>query len=456
MSQVLETPPAGAAGLPPTLRVPDSLVGLAFIVARLRFSDWVTRRYGRTVTVRLPVFGNAVIVSDPALFKQIFTTSPDVLHNIQPNLSRLLGRGSVFGLEGADHRRRRRLLTPPLHGRSIEAYERIVEEETMREMASWPEGVEFETLEPMMRITLNVILRAVFGADGAELQQLRELLPKWVTLGSRLALLPSPARPPRRWNRLNPWVRLASHRQTYESVLDKLIDRARRDPRFEDRTDVLSLFLRSSYDDGTAMSRGDLGDEMLALLAAGHETTASTLGWAFERISRHPEVLERLAAEAAGDGNTYRQATIFEVQRSRTVIEYAGRNVAAPAYELGDWLVPQGYSILVNLMQLHRDPQVYPDPERFDPRRFLGEKPNTFFWVPFGGGTRRCVGAAFANMELDVVLRTVLRHWSIRTTSAPGEKWHHRGVAFTPKKGGRVVLHRRGWAEPGRQANGLT
>ena len=185
------------------------------------------------------------------------------------------------------------------------------------------------------------------------------------------------------------------------------------------------------------------GDELLALLAAGHETTASTLAWAFERISRHPHVLERLVSEVAGEDNSYLQATIFEVQRNRTVIDFAGRNVAAPMYELGEWRLPQGFSILVSLLQLHQDPTVYPDPERFDPQRVLGEKPSTYSWVPFGGGTRRCVGAAFANMEMDVVLRTVLRHFTIGTTSAPGEKWHHRGVAFTPKNGGRVAVYRR-------------
>lgn len=440
MSEATTLDTSVGAKLPPALRTPDPVVGLAFVAARRRFVQWLTRNYGRAATLRIPVFGDAVMISDPALAKQIFTTNPEVLHNIQPNLSRLLGQGSVFGLEGAEHRRRRKLLTPPLHGKSIAAYERIVEEETMREMASWPEATEFATLEPMMRITLNVILRAVFGADGAELQQLRELLPKWVTLGSRLALFPTPVHPPGNWS---PWARLASYRQTYESLLDNLISRARQDPHFEERTDVLSLFLRSTYDDGTTMSRRDIGDELLTLLAAGHETTASTLAWAFERISRHPEVLERLAAEAAGEQNSYRQATIFEVQRNRTVIDFAGRHVAAPMYELGEWRVPQGFSILVSLLELHRDPQVYPDPERFDPQRFLDEKPNTFSWVPFGGGTRRCLGAAFANMELDVVLRTVLRHFTIRTTSAPGEKWHHRGVAFTPKKGGRVAVYRR-------------
>jgi cytochrome P450 len=426
--------------LPPASPLPPALGALAFVASRRRTVMWLSRSLGRSVTVRIPVFGDAMVVCDPALAKQVFATSPDVLHNIQPNLSRILGAGSVFGLEGAAHRRRRKLLTPPFHGKSIKAYEDIVEEETRREMAAWPDGVEFASLEPMMRITLNIILRAVFGADGAELQQLRELLPKWVTLGSRLSALPSPKGRPRRFS---PWARLAAYRREYDGLVDNLIAGARRDPHFEDRADVLSLFLRSTYDDGTAMTRAEIGDELLALLAAGHETTASTLGWALERISRHPAVLERLVDEATGGDNTYRLATIYEVQRNRTVIDFAGRHVSVPLYELGEWRIPQDYSILVSLIQLHSDPEVFPSPERFDPQRFIDAKPNTFSWVPFGGGTRRCVGAAFAHMEMDVVLRTVLRHFTIQTTNAPGEKWHSRGVAFTPKKGGRVVLHRR-------------
>ena len=432
--------PVGRAKLPPVPRMPRGLGALAFVVSRRRTVNRLTRGYGRAITIRVPVFGNAVVISDPALAKQIFTTSPELLHNIQPNLSRLLGKGSVFGLEGAAHRRRRKLLTPPLHGKSIASYERIVEEETLREIATWPDGVEFATLEPMMRVTLNVILRAVFGAEGEELQRLRDLLPKWVTLGSRLAVLPTPAHPRGRWN---PWARLAGYRRDYEGLIDNLIARARQDPDFENRADVLSLFLRSTYDDGTAMTRGEIGDELLTVLAAGHETTASTLGWVFERISRHPDVLARLVEEADGSDNTFRQATIFEVQRNRTVIDFAGRHVATPMYELGEYRIPQGFSIMVSLSQLHQNPDVYPHPERFDPQRFVDDKPNTFAWVPFGGGTRRCVGAAFANMEMDVVLRTVLRHITIRTTDAPGERWHNRGVAFTPAKGGRVVVHHR-------------
>ena len=440
MTQTVDAPVAGPAKLPPSPRLPKPLGALAFVANRRRTVGWLTRHCGRAVTVRVPVFGDAVLVSDPALAKQVFTTSPEVLYNIQPNLSRLLGKGSVFALDGADHRRRRKLLTPPFHGRSITAYERIVEEETLREMASWPDGTRFESLEPMMRITLNVILRAVFGAEGAELQQLRELLPRWVTLGSRLAVLPTPTHAPGRWS---PWARLAGYRRHYESLIDALVERAQDDPDLEQRTDILALFLRSSYDDGAAMTRAEIGDELLTLLAAGHETTASTLAWAFERISRHPQVLATLVDEAATEANTYRQAVILEVQRNRTVIDFAGRHVMAPMYELGEYRIPQGFSIMVSLLQLHSNPAEFPDPERFDPQRFIDGKPSTFSWVPFGGGTRRCVGAAFANMEMDVVLRTVLRHVTVQTTDAPGEKWHNRGVAFTPRNGGRIVVHRR-------------
>ena len=201
--------------------------------------------------------------------------------------------------------------------------------------------------------------------------------------------------------------------------------------------------LRSTYEDGSRMSRKDIGDELLTLLAAGHETTAATLGWAFERLSRHPEVLSALATEADTDDNELRQATILEVQRTKTVIDLTGRRVTAPVFELGDWVIPQGYSIIVGISRMHANADAFPDPDRFDPQRFVGSKPPSFAWIPFGGGSRRCVGAVFANMEMDVVLRTVLRHFTIETTTAPGEKWHSRGVAYTPKDGGKIVVHRR-------------
>lgn len=425
--------------IPPGPKVPKLLQGVAFGISRRRVVKQLSRRYGDVFRLDIPVFGRTVIVADPQLAKQLFQANTDDVGNVRPNLSRMLGPGSVFALDGTDHRRRRKLLTPPFHGKSIKNYEKIFEEETLRESATWPQGQEFETLEPMMRITLNTILRAVFGADGEQLDDLRRIIPPWVTLASRLTALPTPTRT---YGRFSPWGRLAAYRREYDAVVDRLIDRIEAAPNFDSRDDILALLLRSTYEDGSAMSRKDIGDELLTLLAAGHETTASTLGWAFERISRHPQVLAELEAEAATDGNEYRQATILEVQRARTVIDFAGRHVYAPSFQLGDWVIPRGYSIIVAIAQIQERPAEFADPDRFDPQRFVGNRPG-LGWIPFGGGTRRCVGAVFANVEMDVVLRTVLRHFEIDTTTAPGEKVHSRGVAYTPAAGGRVIMRRR-------------
>ncbi|WP_156687636.1 cytochrome P450 [Mycobacterium sp. Marseille-P9652] len=441
MSEVVTEAPAPAdVRLPPTARLPKVLAGLGFAFTRRPMMRWLARRHGNVFTLELPIYGRVVIVGDTQLAKQIFTTSPEELGNIQPNLSRMFGSGSVFALDGDDHRRRRRLLAPPFHGKSMKNYEAIIEEETLRETAKWPEGQSFPTLPSMMHITLNAILRAVFGAEGAELDELRRLIPPWVTLGSRMATMPKPQRT---YGRFSPWGRLDEWRRRYDVVIDKLIEAERADPNFAERTDVLALMLRSTYDDGTAMSRKDIGDELLTLLAAGHETTASTLGWAFERLTRHPDLLAALVEEADSGGGELRQATILEVQRARTVIDFAARRVYPPAFRLGEWVIPRGDSLLVSISQIHDDPEAFPEPDRFDPYRFIGNKPSSFAWIPFGGGTRRCVGAAFANMEMDVVLRTVLRHFTIETTTEPAEKWHGRGVAYTPKDGGRIVVHRR-------------
>lgn len=425
--------------VPPAVRLPKLVQGFGYALARRQMVQWMAPRYGSVFTLTVPVFGDSVIVADPALAKQVLTTSTDVLVNIQPNLSRVLGSGSIFALDREEHRTRRKLLTPPFHGKSVKAYEKVFEEETLREAATWPEGREFSTLEPMMRITLNVILRTVFGAEDAELDELRRIVPPFATLGSRLMALP---RPPVKLGRYSPWGRLAEYHRRFDQTVGVLIDKALADPKLDERTDVLAMMLRSRYDDGTAMSRRELTDELLTLVAAGHETTGSTLAWAFERLCRHPDILSKLAAEAQTDDNQLRQATILEVQRVRTVIDFAGRHVATPDFQLGEWHVPQGYSIIVSILLLHADPVAFPDPERFDPYRFVGQRPPTFSWLAFGGGARRCIGATFANTEMDIVLRTVLRHFTIEPSTKPDEKIHARGIAYTPKQGGRIVLHR--------------
>lgn len=441
VTDTVGTPAQPAVKLPPGPRTPKIVSLLLFTLARRRVVQRLTRRYGAAFTVTSPVFGSTVFVTDPNLAKQVFLANPEDLGNIQPNLSRLLGSGSVFALDGAEHRRRRNLLSPPFHGKSIRAYEQIIVEETLREIADWPIGKPFETLAPMNRITLNVILRAIFGAQGAELDQLRVNLPKWVTLGSRLVVLPMPIR---NHGRFTPWGRLAKWREQYEATLDKLIEDVRADPNFENRTDVLTLLLSSTYDDGTSMTRQEIGDELLTFLAAGHETTASTMAWVFERLSRHPELLGELTAEADTEENSLRRATIREVQRARTVIDFAGRHVHAPTVQIGEWVIPRGYGVITAINQIHQNPAVFEDPDRLDPQRYLTGNPSAFEWLPYGGGSRRCPGSAFANLEMDVVLRTVLRHFTIEPTTAPGEKYHSRGVAFTPKRGGRITVRRRG------------
>src|SRR6478752_6919268 len=386
---------------PPALRVPKALQGFAFAGFRRLMVTKAYKRNGRVIELNLPFFGKTVLVSDPTLIRTVFMASTDDLTNVKPNLSRIFGPGSVFALDGKEHRDRRKLLAPPFHGQSIKNYEKVIEEETLRESANWPEGKEFRTLEPMNRITLNVILRTVFGADGAELDYLRKIIPPWAKLGSRMATLPEP---PYTLGRYSPWGRLAEFRRNFDRSVFTLIDKANADPHLDDRTDVLALLLRSRYEDGSAMSRQDISDELLTLLGAGHETTASTLGWAFERLRRHPDVVAKLVKENDEGGNEFRQATMVELQRNRTVIDAAGRHVQAPHFDLGDWRIPHGYTVIIAIGNVHADADAFPDPERFDPYRFVGTRTPTA-WVPFGGGTRRCIGAAFANVEMDVVLR---------------------------------------------------
>jgi cytochrome P450 len=405
---------------------------------------WTMRRlrerYGSAFTVDVPIFGKAVVISDPAEVKQLFTTSPEIADNLDLNLGRVLGPNSFFALSGDAHKKQRKLLVPPFHGRRLRAYEAIVEEEAVREMATWPQGREFVTLDSMMRITLNAILRAVFGADGVDLAALRVLLPAMVKLGSRLAVLPIPRTDLGRWS---PWGRGLAYRREYDAIVDRLIAAARQDPRLDERNDVLALMLQSRYDDGAGMSRDEIADQLLTLLTAGHETTATTLAWAVERLRRHPAVLRRLADEADAGGSDLREATILEVQRVRPVIDRTARQVRAPSMRLGRWTLPKGQVVLVSIYLIHTDETLFPDPLSFDPDRFASSRPDTYQWIPFGGGTRRCIGAAFAHMEMNVVLRTLLRDFTLEPTSERGERWHSRGIAYCPAKGGRAVVRRR-------------
>jgi cytochrome P450 len=409
------------------------------LTSPLRGIPRLRERYGDAITINHPVFGRTVIISDAADIRQLFQTSPDIVDNIEPNLGRVLGPGSLFALRGDEHRAQRRLLVPPFHGRRLAAYEQIVEDETLRELASWPQEQPFATLPSMMRITLNAILRAVFGAEGAEFDQLRALLPPLVALGSRLALLPVPTID---LGRFSPWGRFWIMRRRYDAIVESLLARAQ-DGDLDGRDDILATMLQSRYEDGSTMSHSEIADQLLTLLSAGHETTATTLAWAVERLRRHPEVLRALVDEVDAGGDALRQATIVEVQRTRPVIDVVGRRVKADSLQLGRWTLPRGCTVLVSIALLHDDASVFRDPRAFDPGRFLDAKPDLYQWIPFGGGIRRCLGAAFATMEMTVVLRTLLRDFTLLPTEEPAERWRSRGVAYAPAKGGVAVVRRR-------------
>ena len=426
---------------PPGGRLPRPLSAILFLVAPQPTLRLLRRRYGDIFTVWTPVFGTVAIAGSPELVRQVFQASPEVLSFGETSpLGEILGQGSLFAMDDARHLRERRLILPAFHGERMRGYEAVIEAEARREMAGWPEGEEFPTLPSFMRITLAAIIRTVFGAQGSDAAELTDVLPPLVTIGSRLALLRplrrdlGPRSPGGRWRRL---------RARYDEIVMRLIDAGRVDPSLQSREDVMAMLMRAHYEDGSGMSRAAIADELLTLLAAGHETTATTLAWGVERLRRHPGVLSELAEEArAGDDRQLRLATIHELQRSRPVIPATSR-CARVDFPLGGWTVPRGRQIIVSASLIHSDPRFFRDPERFDPGRFIGRSVDSYTWIPFGGGTRRCPGAAFAHMEMDIVLRTLLREFTLQPTDRPAERLRDRGIANAPARGGLAVVHRR-------------
>jgi cytochrome P450 len=434
-------------GLPPGPPVPGLVqIAAAGLTVGMRFDPralrLVQKVYGDMFTVRVPTIGKVVMVGSPELVRQVFAADPTVLHFGDPNpLGGVIGRQSMFSLDEREHMVHRKLLLPPFHGERMHTYEAIVVEETIREIESWPHGREFRTTKPFMRITLNIILRAIFGVHGGpHMEELLVRAPAAVKIGSRLVAVPPALR-----RDLGPWSpsgRFVRLKRRFEWGVNALVDQARRDPDVEQRTDVLALLAQARHDDGSLMTDEEIVDELATVMAAGHETTANSLAWTIERLRRHPEVLGRLVREADEGGKALREATIREVQRTRPVIPGTGRFVVKP-FALGDYVLPPGCVVVVAAPLVHNDPRVYDNPRAFVPERFLNRRPDPNAWFPFGGGVRRCIGAAFAHMEMDIVLRTILQRLELETTSARGERWLFRGVAFAPAKGGVAVVHRR-------------
>jgi cytochrome P450 len=396
------------------------------------------RRYGGTFTANLPVLGTVVVVSDAALAKDVFASS-DLLDR-PTNLGEVFGPGSTFLLNGESHLERRKVLHPVFHGKRVDAYEHIIEEEVLRETANWPEGREFKTHESLNRLALNAILRAMFGDEPSALNELRSVVPTIVTLGSFLHQLPSVVQ--RDFGRWSLGGRLAQYRQRFDVAIDSLIAKARSDPAFDARNDVLAVLLRVRDDNGEPIPDRHIANELLTLVGAGHETTANQLAWILEQLRRHPQILERLAAEGDAGGSALRQATIYETQRIRPTIVASFRRTKTRV-RLGDWILPEGINVVVNFQLAHESAANFPDPGSFNPDRFLNTNPTPFRWMPFGGGVNRCPGASFAHMEMDTALRTLLREFRFEPTDVRGERRRYRGVAIMPSRGGRAVVRRR-------------
>jgi cytochrome P450 family 135 len=398
-------------------------------------------RYGDIFTLK--ILGETwVVLADPDAVKQVFTGDPAVFHAGEGNsqLAPLLGAYSLLVLDEGRHMSQRKLLLPPFHGRRMQAYEATMTEIAEREVASWPSGEAYALRPRMQALTLEIILRTVFGArEGEGLAELRDALRRYLDLLSDpKQLLPVIAVGPARIRRL-PWVRRAMDR--VDTLIRREIAARKRATDLEQRDDVLSMLVAARHEDGSPMSEAEMRDELLTLLAAGHETTATSLAWAVERLARHPEKLERLRAEAlAGGDDAYLTATIQETLRLRPVIAIVLRRLTEPV-EIGGYELPAGISVVPSIYLAHRNPQVYPDPQAFRPERFLESPPGTYTWIPFGGGVRRCLGAAFAQFEMAVVLRELVKRREIRPTSQKPERIFRRAITETPRRNTEVFLH---------------
>jgi cytochrome P450 len=397
------------------------------------------RRHGDTFTITLARVGPLIFISDPDDVKAVFTGSPERLHAGEANviLEPVLGSESILLLDEERHLRQRKLMLPSFHGERLQRYREQMEAVALAELERWPLGEAAPARPHTQAITLDVIMRTVFGVEEGERMTrlrtaLKELL-EWTTARRRLFLVAAVGP-----QRLGESARLGFMR--VRSAVDELvfdeIKRREGDPALAERDDVLSMLLQARDEDGEPMTRVEIRDELMTLLVAGHETTATALAWALEQLSRHPRVLSELEN---GGSEEMLDAVVAETLRLRPVIVVVVRRLVEPM-ELGGRLLPAGVSVAPCIYLMHRRPDVYPDPDAFRPERFLDSPPGTYTWIPFGGGIRRCLGAQFAQLEMKTVLATLLRNARLRPTTAPPERITRRAITFVPHRGGRVVL----------------
>jgi cytochrome P450 len=429
--------------LPPGPRQPKSLQTLGWWARPVAYLERCRERYGKRFTIRLLATPPFVMLSDADEVKELFTAPPEILHPGEGAriLEPVVGRNSVILLDEHDHLEQRKLMLPAFHGEKMQRLAGLLTEVAEREVASWPRG-EAIALHPLLQaLTLEIILRAVFGLDpGERLNAIRERLTAIIEFGSR----PFGMLPPlhRKIAGRGPWAHFVRLRSETDALLFELIEERRREG--GERDDVLTMLLAARHEDGTPMSAEEVRDELMTLLVAGHETTASELAWAFERLGREPVVLERLVDEIDRDGDdAYLTATIQETLRRRPVLPNAAPRLVKRPVEIGGWAYPPGVCVVANSYLLHHDPEIYSEPYAFRPERFLEEGPGTYTWIPFGGGRRRCLGASFATLEMKIVLRSLLAGSELRPVGEGLELTRRRSITLSPRHGTRTVLRER-------------
>jgi cytochrome P450 len=432
------------AGLPPGPPYPPAIQVVGFWTRPFAFLRQCRERYGKRFTIRLPLSPPFVMLTDPDEVKQVFTAPPDVLRPGQGArvLEPVVGANSVILLDEAAHMEQRKLMLPAFHGEHMERLTDLMEEVAAEELAGLPREESIELHPRMQDLTLRIILRAVFGLDpGERFEALRTRLQTMLAFGDRpISLMPPPKDSPvaRLLERRGPFAGFLRTQEEIDALLFELI--AERRAAAEDGDDVLAMLLEARHEDGSPMSEQEIRDELLTLLVAGHETTASALAWAFERLGREPAVLARLVEEIDAGEDAYLTATIQETLRIRPVLPNVAPRLVAKPIEVGDWTYPTGCSLVLNAYLIHHDPEIYPEPDAFRPERFLEQSPGTYTWIPFGGGRRRCLGASFAMLEMKVVLRNALTALTLRPSANGPEVARRRNITVTPSRGAAAVL----------------
>jgi cytochrome P450 family 135 len=413
---------------------------LEWMYRPIPFMERCRRKYGPIFSLNLGPAGRVIMVAEPDAAKTVLTADPELYRAGDANgtFKDLVGPSSVLVLDGAEHLQQRRILLPVV-GRHAQRYGRMIAEVTRGRIAKWQPGSEITLLDEMERISFDVIMRIAFGSDGRSEreQELRTLIPEMMDrCDSGLTLLP--------WFRhelggISPYGRLRRFIDRVDRILYDAIEERRADPLIEVRDDALSLLLRATHEDGSPLEDEAVRDELLTLMLGGYETTTAGLTWSFERLLRSPEKLSRLTSELERGDRTYLEAVVKETLRRRPVIPIAARKAMAPIELLG-YQLPAGSVLMVGIYLIHSDPEIYPEPEEFRPERFLDHDPDSGAWIPFGGGVRRCLGAALAQYEIAVVLRTMLEEAEVSVTDQAGEPVARRRFTFSPGRRGRVRI----------------